>query len=65
MREDQRPSIIGARFFFPREEKPSEVVREVVKANDDFWAKVLGLVFAVVAAGGTFAILHHFAKIQH
>ena len=60
-----RISIQGCRTFLHPEDKPSEVVREVVKANDDFWAKVFGFVLAVVAAGGTFAILHHFAKIQH
>ena len=50
-----RISIQGCRTF----------LHPVVKANDDFWAKVFGFVLAVVAAGGTFAILNHFAKIQH
>ena len=64
MREDQRISIIGCHTFIPKEDKPSEVVRKVVNANDDFWAKFIGWVLAWTFAVGIFYALrfasHHF-----
>ena len=60
-----RIAIQGFRTFLHPEDKPSEVVREVVKSHDDFVARIMGVVFAIVFGGGAFWLLHHFAKIQH
>jgi hypothetical protein len=61
----RRISVCGCRTFEAREDKPSEVVREVVKAHDDFIAKFLGFVLAVVVVVGAFAVLRFASKFAH
>jgi hypothetical protein len=62
--EKPRISIIGARTYLMPEDKPSEVVREVVVANDDFIAKLLGFFLSIVVAGGLFSSLYFFSKLH-
>lgn len=65
MRDEKRPSFIGYRYYLPKEDKPSEVVREVVKAHDDFIAKLLGFVLAVVVPVVFFTAVYYLSKFAH